>query len=129
MNKRGCLNYRDFAFALTLSKQNIILLPGSLPGASKDYEKKTKVRAIISYADSDYHNGTIYRACNFRYCGLSDRKKDFYFADGTKHSRGSIKGEEGEWRDRTQKHRYVMMFDKSLDLLWTDESSVLSADQ
>jgi hypothetical protein len=42
MNKRGCLNYRDFAFALTLSKQNIILLPGSLPGASRDYEEKPK---------------------------------------------------------------------------------------
>ena len=42
MNKRGCLNYHDFAFALTLSKQNIILLPGSLPGASKDFEKKPK---------------------------------------------------------------------------------------
>ena len=42
MNKRGCLNYRDFAYALTLSKQNIILLPGSLPGASKDFEKKPK---------------------------------------------------------------------------------------
>jgi len=95
----------------------------------KRLRRETKVRAIISYADSDYHNGTIYRACNFRYCGLSDRKKDFYFADGTKHSRGSIKGEEGEWRDRTQKHRYVMVFDKSLDLLWTDESSVLSTDQ
>ena len=34
--------------------------------------------------------------------------------------------EEGEWRDRTQKHRYVMVFDKSLELLWTDESSVVS---
>ena len=37
-----------------------------------------------------------------------------------------VLGEEGEWRDRTQKHRYVMVFDKSLDLLWTDESIVIS---
>ena len=36
------MNYRDFAFALTLSKQNIILLPGSLPGVSRDYEKRLK---------------------------------------------------------------------------------------
>ena len=86
--------------------------------AIRRLRKETSVRGIISYADSDHHSGTIYRACNFKYCGLSDRKKDFYFADGTKHSRGSVKGEEGEWKDRSQKHRYVMIFDKKLDLLW-----------
>ena len=86
--------------------------------AIKQLRKETKVRAIISYADSDHHAGTIYRACNFRYCGLSEPKKDFYFADGTKHSRGSVKGAEGEWRDRSRKHRYVMIFDKNLELLW-----------
>jgi len=86
--------------------------------AIRRLRKETNVRGIISYADSDHHSGTIYRACNFRYCGLSEPKKDFYFADGTKHSRGSVKGSEGEWRDRSQKHRYVMIFDKKLDLLW-----------
>ena len=86
--------------------------------AIRRLRKETSVRGIISYADSDHHSGTIYRACNFRYCGLSEPKKDFYFADGTKHSRGSVKGSEGEWRDRSQKHRYVMIFDKKLDLLW-----------
>ena len=94
--------------------------------AIKQLRKDTKVRAIISYADSEHHGGTIYRACNFRYCGLSDPKKDFYFSDGTKHSRGKIGDAEGEWRDRSRKHRYVMVFDKSLKLLWTDKSSVLS---
>ena len=93
--------------------------------AIKQLRKETKVRAIISYADSEHHGGTIYRACNFRYCGLSDPKKDFYFSDGTKHSRGKIGDAEGEWRDRSRKHRYVMVFDKSLELLWTDKSSVL----
>jgi hypothetical protein len=93
----------------------------------KQFRKDTKVKAIISYADSDFHDGTIYRACNFRYCGLTDAKKDFYYADGTKHSRGKMKGAAGEWRDRSRKHRYVMMFDKKLKLLWTDETSVLSA--
>ena len=93
--------------------------------AIKQLRKDTKVRAIISYADSEHHGGTIYRACNFRYCGLSDPKKDFYFSDGTKHSRGKIGDAEGEWRDRSRKHRYVMVFDKSLELLWTDKSSVL----
>jgi hypothetical protein len=86
--------------------------------AIKRLRKDTEVKAIISYADSDYHSGTIYRACNFRYCGLSEPKKDFYFADGTKHSRGSVKGCDGEWKDRSRKHRYVMVFDKNLDLLW-----------
>ena len=86
--------------------------------AIKNLRRETEVKAIISYADSDHHSGTIYRACNFKYCGLSDAKKDFYYADGTKHSRGKIKGAEGEWKDRSRKHRYVMVFDKSLNLLW-----------
>ena len=86
--------------------------------AIRQLRKDTEVKAIISYADSDFHDGTIYRACNFRYCGLSEPKKDFYYADGTKHSRGKVKGSEGEWRDRSQKHRYVMVFDKKMNLLW-----------
>ena len=93
--------------------------------AIKQLRKDTEVKAIISYADNDFHTGTIYRACNFKYCGLTDAKKDFYFADGTKHSRGKMKGAAGEWRERSRKHRYVMMFDKKLKLLWTDETSVL----
>ena len=95
--------------------------------AIKQLRKDTQVKAIISYADNDFHTGTIYRACNFKYCGLTDAKKDFYFADGTKHSRGKMKGAAGEWRERSRKHRYVMMFDKKLKLLWTDETSVLGA--
>jgi hypothetical protein len=87
--------------------------------AIKQLRKDTEVKAIISYADSDFHSGTIYRACNFMYCGLTDSKKDFYFADGTKHSRGKVKGAEGEWKERSRKHRYVMVFDKSLNLLWS----------
>ena len=68
----------------------------------RQLRKDTRVRAIISYADSSFHGGTIYRACNFKYCGLSDTKKDFYDADGTKHSRGKTKGVDGEWRDRSR---------------------------
>jgi hypothetical protein len=84
----------------------------------RQLRKDTEVKAIISYADSDFHSGTIYRACNFVYAGLTDPKKDFYYADGTKHSRGKVKDAEGEWKERSRKHRYVMMFDKSLKLLW-----------
>ncbi len=86
--------------------------------AIRQLRKDAEVKAIISYADSDYHSGTIYRACNFKYAGLTDPKKDFYYSDGTKHSRGKVKGAEGEWKDRSRKHRYVMMFDKSLELKW-----------
>jgi len=84
----------------------------------KKLRKEAEVRAIISYADNDFHSGTVYRACNFLYCGLTAKKKDFFYADGTKHSRGKIKGKEGEWKYRSQKHRYVMIFDKTLTLLW-----------
>ena len=84
----------------------------------RQLRKDTEVRAIISYADSSFHAGTIYRALNFKYCGLTDKKKDFYYSDGTKHSRGKVKGCDGEWKDRTRKHRFVLVYDKSLNLLW-----------
>lgn len=91
--------------------------------AIRQFRKDTEVKAILSYADSDHHSGTIYRACNFKYYGLTDRKKDFYYSDGTKHSRGKIKGEDGEWKDRSRKHRYLMVFDKELKkrLTWKEE--------
>jgi len=87
------------------------------------FKKDANVSAILSYADSTRHNGIIYRACNFKYYGLTDPKKDFYYADGTKHSRGSVKGVEGEWKDRSRKHRYLMIFDKELEkrLTWKEE--------
>ena len=92
--------------------------------AIKRFRKDTEVKSILSYADDDFHHGTIYRACNFKYYGLTDRKKDFYYSDGTKHSRGKIKGEEGEWKDRSRKHRYLMVFDKELKkrLTWKEQS-------
>jgi hypothetical protein len=88
--------------------------------AIRQLRKDTEVKAIISYADSNHHTGTIYRACNFKYAGLTDPKKDFYYSDGTKHSRGRVKGSEGEWKERSRKHRYVMIFDKSLKLAWKE---------
>ncbi len=91
--------------------------------AIRQLRKDTEVKAIISYADNSHHVGTIYRACNFKYYGLTDRKKDFYYSDGTKHSRGKVKGAEGEWRERSRKHRYLMVFDKKLQerLTWKEE--------
>lgn len=84
--------------------------------------KETNVRCILSYADSDYHSGIVYRACNFDYYGLSEAKKDFWIKnqDGSfiKHNRGKTKGIAGEWRPRSRKHRYVLLFDKSLSIKW-----------
>jgi len=87
------------------------------------FRTDVKVKAILSYADSKHHDGIIYRACNFKYYGLTDKKKDFYYSDGTKHSRGSIKGSDGVWKERSRKHRYLMVFDKQLQkrLTWKEE--------
>lgn len=88
----------------------------------RQLKKDTTVRVILSYADADHHSGIIYRACNFTYYGLSSEKKDFWIKqeDGSyiKHSRGKMKGLAGEWRPRSQKHRYVLVFDKNLKVLW-----------
>ena len=87
--------------------------------------KETEVRAIISYADSDFHNGGLYAAVNFKYYGLTAPKKDFFVKqpDGTfkKQSRGVTKGVEGEWRPRSRKHRYLITYDKTLHTKWQEE--------
>lgn len=96
--------------------------------AIKSLKADTDVHCILSYADSGYHKGFVYQALNFNYYGLTDKKKDFYILneDGTytKHSRGKTKGVRGEWRDRTQKHRYVLFQSKKLEskMLWKQEA-------
>ena len=90
--------------------------------AIKKLRKTTFVRAILSYADNDFHKGIVYKATNFKYYGLTDLKKDFWIKqnDGTfiKHSRGKVRGLNGEWRCRSQKHRYLLVFDKTLKVKW-----------
>lgn len=94
--------------------------------AIRELRRSVEVRAILSYADSDYHEGTIYKACNFGYYGLSAPKKDFWIkqTDGSyiKHSRGKTKNILGEWRPRSQKHRYLTVYDKTLKINWVQES-------
>ena len=91
------------------------------------FRKDARVSCILSYADANHHLGTIYRACNFSYFGLTDKKSDFWIKQPNgsfiKHSRGSTKGVEGEWRERSRKHRYLMIFDKELKkrLTWKEE--------
>lgn len=91
----------------------------------RQLKKDEEVRAILSYADNQFHSGIIYRACNFKYYGLSDKRMDFWIKqdDGSfiKHSRGKTKGVAGEWRPRSQKHRYMIVYDKSLNVLWKEE--------
>ena len=87
--------------------------------------RQQPVRAVLSYADTAHHNGTLYKACNFDYYGLSDKKSDFWFRqkDGSfkKHSRGTTKGLDGEWRPRSRKHRFLKVFDKNLKCFWNKE--------
>jgi hypothetical protein len=91
----------------------------------KRFRKDANVRCILSYATSSRHTGAIYRACNFTYYGLTDKKSDFWIKqpDGSfvKHSRGPTKGLDGEWRPRDRKHRFVLQFDKTLNIKWNEQ--------
>lgn len=93
--------------------------------AVRALRKETTVRVILSYADADFHQGVVYSACNFNYYGLTETKKDFWIRqpDGTfvKHSRGRVKGLDGEWRNRSRKHRYALVFDKTINVLWSNQ--------
>jgi len=81
----------------------------------KELRRIRKVRAIISYADATFHNGTIYAASNFIYCGLTEKSYDYLDASGKILSRGSSKYGR---KERTRKHRFIKLFDKSLVLKW-----------
>jgi|TARA_R110000851_G_scaffold10505_1_gene37779 hypothetical protein len=93
--------------------------------AIKKIKKEQKVLAVLSYADDDHHSGIIYAASNFKYYGLASEKKDFWIKqeDGSykKHSRGKTKGIAGEWRPRSRKHRFLLVFDKVLRCKWVEE--------
>ena len=97
----------------------------------KQLRKETEVRALISYADSEVHNGGLYAAVNFKYYGLTAPKKDYWVKqdDGTykKQSRGGTKGIDGEWRPRSRKHRYLLVFDNTLTVKWTQQPYPKSA--
>ena len=76
--------------------------------------KKEEIRAVITLADDSRHAGSIYQVCNFTYYGLSNKKTDFFTADGKVNPRGSTKDVQGVWLPRTQKHRYAYILDKTL---------------
>ena len=97
--------------------------------AIKQFRRDVKVRAILSYADGKFHKGVIYAASNLKYYGLTSANvADFWVLndDGTyiKKSRGGGKGLKGEYRKRSQKHRFLMVFDKKLNVLWKEQKWV-----
>ena len=96
-----------------------------LSRALKAFRKEAHPRAVITYADATYHHGFIYQACNFTYHGLTAQKSDFWELkdDGTykKVTRGKTKDLKGERRPRSRKHRYLMVYDKSLSTKWPKE--------
>jgi len=96
--------------------------------AIKRLRRDTDVRVILSYADDDFHAGTVYRALGFDYYGMTKPKKDFWVKqpDGSfvKQSRGKTKGVDGEWRHRSRKHRFVKIFDNNLTMRWCKEGRI-----
>lgn len=121
-DQEGFFELSRLCLTPTVQEQEYNITSWFVSKTIRELKKITKVRAILSYADSDFHGGTIYRACNFQYYGLSEKKKDFWIEqeDGSfkKHTRGKVKGLDGEWRDRSQKHRFLLVFDKKLKILW-----------
>jgi predicted GNAT family N-acyltransferase len=93
-----------------------------LARALKLFRKTNKVRAVLSYADSAFHVGYIYQSLNFGYYGLTAPKKDYWIinSDGSekKLNRGKPSAYHGEWRERSRKHRYLLIYDKNLVPLW-----------
>lgn len=74
---------------------------------------------VVSFADTAQgHEGTIYKAANFIYTGLTDKKKDMYVDGIDSHSAtiaqnttaDKLRVEYGDkfgYVDRSQKHRYI----------------------
>lgn len=80
--------------------------------------KDVCARAVISYADTSAgHSGSIYKACNALYCGVTNKKSDFW-VNGKIQERGKTRGVLGEWRTRPLKHRYMWVFDRTLRVRW-----------
>lgn len=91
-----------------------------LGGSIKRIKRDCGARAVISLADSNRHVGSIYQVCNFKYYGLTDKKSDFYGIDGTKNPRGAVRNVHGVWLERTRKHRYCYLIDKSLKVNYSE---------
>jgi len=93
--------------------------------ALKEIKNKHGARCVLSYSDNDHHKGIIYKACNFRYYGLTPEKSDFFKelqnGDHEKISRGKTKGLKGKWIKRSRKKRFVIVYDKKLKIKWKEK--------
>tara|TARA_R110000744_G_scaffold341325_1_gene446575 strand:- start:17 stop:646 length:630 start_codon:yes stop_codon:yes gene_type:complete len=120
--QKGLWELSRFVLKPEYQKKEHNLASWFMARAIKIFKKNNYVKAILSYADNNYHSGIIYAASNFIYYGLSDVKKDFWIKQDNglykKHSRGKTKGIDGEWRPRSQKHRFLKIFDKKLKCKW-----------
>jgi hypothetical protein len=92
-----------------------------LLGNSLQLLKIHLVKAVITLADDSRHVGSIYQVCNFKYYGLTDKKTDFYAADGRINPRGQTKDLHGVWLPRTRKHRYCYILDSNLKCLLKEQ--------
>lgn len=78
--------------------------------AEKLLRKTFKVVGIVTLADSGVgHEGTIYKAANYKYLGLSAQKNDFYVNGKIQH-RGKSKGVDGVWVKRSRKHVFIKVW-------------------
>lgn len=131
---KGCFNIDSYKLEGFYELGRLCLNPHSyeknltsffLSSSIKLLRRIKKVVALLTYADSNHHEGYIYQACNFKYFGLTDQKKDFYVKqiDGTfkKLQRGKCKHLDGEWRDKSRKHRYLIIYDNKLKTIWKQE--------
>jgi hypothetical protein len=88
-------------------------------GASIKLLKQThNPRALFTFADSRFHVGTIYQATNWKYYGLTAQKTDF-FINGKKNPWGKV-GKGVKWKPRPRKHRYAIVYDKTLKMKWLE---------
>lgn len=96
-----------------------------LANSIKRLRKEVDVKALLTYADVGFHVGYVYQACNFKYYGLTAQKNDFFVDLGNgnykKLQRGKCKHLKGEWREKNQKHRYLIIYDKDLKTLWNEQ--------
>lgn len=51
-------------------------------------KKNTKIKTVISYADTTYsHEGTIYKASNFKHCGMTAKGRVIMYKDKRYHDK------------------------------------------
>ena len=131
---KGCFNIDAFKLDGFMELGRLCLNPHAyeknitsffLSGSMRLLRKIKNVVALLTYADSEHHIGYVYQACNFKYYGLTSPKKDFFILkeDGTykKLQRGKCKNLKGEWRNKSQKHRYLIIYDRNLKTIWEEK--------